>query len=292
MSVDRQLKILMIGAHLDDNEETGGGTALNYLAKGHRVRFLSLCNGCGGHHENSPEEIVARRYREAQAAARLTGVEYDVWEIPDCELEADMQTRKRLVRYIREFSPDVIFTHRTNDYHADHRAAALLVQDASYLLIVPNFCSDVPAMKMVPVIVYFEDPFKNPPFTPHIVVATDNVIDKKFAMLNCHVSQLYEWLPYTNGEIEEVPLDENARLEWYRSPRVPRDKPLTLSELLENALWRRNECVEALPATKYRDMLVKRYGKEGEKVVFAEAFQVSEYGSQLNEETEKFLFPF
>lgn len=129
--MEKQLKVLMIGAHLDDNDFEGGGTALKYINAGHQVYFLSMCNGCGGHHENTPEMIAKRRYNEAQNAAKVAGLKYDVWDINDCELTADLETRKKLVRYIREFNPDVIFSHRTNDYHADHRNAAMLLQDAS-----------------------------------------------------------------------------------------------------------------------------------------------------------------
>ena len=42
-------KVLMIGAHLDDCDFEGGGTALKYIEAGYEVRFLSLCNGSGGH---------------------------------------------------------------------------------------------------------------------------------------------------------------------------------------------------------------------------------------------------
>lgn len=286
------LKVMMIGAHLDDDDFYGGGTALRYLEKGARVRFLSVSNGCGGHHVDNPEVTARRRYNEAQNVAKLTGIEYDVWDIPDCEIVADLEARKRMVRYIREFAPDIIFTHRTNDYHADHRATALLVQDASYLLVVPNFCSDTSAMRKMPVIMYFEDRFQNPPFRADIVLATDSVIDKKYQMYNCHESQIYEWLPYTYGELDKVPVDKNERLEWYRAPRVPRDKPLPLEVLLTNKSNNFNEYKEALSASKHRDLLIKRYGEAGKNVIFAEAFQLSEYGTQLNEENIKILFPF
>lgn len=285
-----KLKILMIGAHLDDNDFCGGGTALKYLQAGHSVRFLSMCNGNGGHHVNTPEEIAARRYNEAQAVAKLTGLEYDVWDINDCELMADLETRKRLIRYIREYNPDIIFSHRTNDYHADHRNAALLVQDASYLLIVPNFCPEAPAMKKMPVIMYFRDKFKLPPFTPTVGVCIDDVIDKKYEMFNCHVSQVYEWLPFTHGELESVPADEKERLEWLRTPRVPRDRVLSEEELASLASKRHHEYSEAIYASRYRDLLISRYGESGKKMIFAEFFEVSEYGSPLTD--EKLLFPF
>ena len=288
----KQLKVLMLGAHLDDNDFCGGGIALKYLERGHRVRFLSMCNGCGGHHELKPEEIAARRYQEAQAVAKLTGIEYDVWDINDCEIVADLETRKKLIRYIREYDPDIVFTHRTNDYHADHRNAGLLVQDASYLLIVPNFCPEVPAMKDMPVIMYYRDKFKYPPFEPDVAIDIDDVIDKKFDMFNCHVSQVYEWLPYTHGEIDQVPKDEKERLEWLRSPRLPRDRVLSLAELTEKTWLNHNEYREGIYAAMYRDKLIDRYGEQGKKTIFAEVFQLCEYGRQPSKEYMKELMPF
>ena len=291
--MDKKLKVLMIGAHPDDNDICGGGLALKYAALGHSVRFLSVCNGCGGHHKMKPEEVAARRHGETQAVAALAGIEYDVWDIPDCEVMADLETRKRLINYIREFNPDIIFTHRTNDYHADHRNAAMLVQDASYLLTVPNLCPETPAMRFMPVIMYFRDRFKNPPFVPDMIVDIDDVIDKKYELWNCHVSQFYEWLPYTYGIENEVPEGEAERLEWLHQPRVPRDRPLTLKALepLKREMCH-TEAKEAAYASLYRKLLVKRYGKKGKKVIFAEAYETSEYGTQLTKENVDVLFPF
>ena len=290
--MEKQLRVLMIGAHLDDNDFCGGGTALKYLQLGHKVRFLSVCNGSGGHHVMSPAETAACRYKEAQAVAALTGLEYDVWDNEDCEVVASLENRKKIVRYIREFNPDIIFTHRTNDYHADHRNTALLVQDASYLVIVPHFCDDVPAMEKMPVIMYFRDKFKYPPFTPDVVVDIDDVMDKKYEMFNCHVSQVYEWLPYTHGDLAEVPTDPKERLEWLKSPRVPRDRVLTIKELSDKTFGKHCEYKEAIYAAKYRKDLIKRYGKKGKKIIFAEAFECSEYGTPLDDKNIKTLFPF
>ena len=292
--MSKKLKILMIGAHLDDNDFRGGGVSLKYLSLGHKVRFLSVCNGSGGHHEMAPAEIAARRRKEADAVAALTGIEYDIWDIEDCELVADLETRKRMVRYIREYNPDIIFTHRTNDYHADHRNAALLIQDASYLLTVPNFCPDVPAMRVMPVIMYFYDKFVNPVFAPDIVIPTDDVIDKKYEMFDCHVSQVYEWLPYGKGTLDQVPSDPKERLEWLKCPHIPRDRILTdAKDLNVYSPSNNSEYREATAAVKYRDKIAERYGKEiADRALFAEAFQVSEYGTALTKENRNILFPF
>ena len=57
----KKLKILMIGAHPDDPDGCGGGTALRYVAHGHEVRFLSVSDGRAGHFSMPPDELAARR---------------------------------------------------------------------------------------------------------------------------------------------------------------------------------------------------------------------------------------
>ena len=71
--------------------------------------------------------------------------EYEIWrDSNDCELEPTVENRKKVIRIIRDFKPDLVLGHRLRDYHADHRAAAQLVQEAAYLTPVPKFCPDSP----------------------------------------------------------------------------------------------------------------------------------------------------
>ena len=289
-----QLRVLVIGAHPDDNDFKCGGIALKYIKAGHRVRFLSVADGSGGHHEMTTEETAIRRKKETEEVARITGIEYDVWDIPDCCVVATLENRMRMIRYIREYNPDIIFTHRTNDYPADHRNVALLVQDAAYLLIVPNFCPEAPAMEKNPVIMYTSDRFMIPPFVPDVVIPTDDVIDKKFEMMHCHVSQVYEWLPFTNGKLDRVPEGEKERFEWLRGPRVPRNgKVLKLKDLSIPLDHNHTEYREAADAVRYRKKLAERYGKKvAKQTLFAEAFQASEYGAKLTKDNIDRLFPF
>ena len=69
---------MMIGVHSDDCNFRYGGLALKYARAGHQVKFLSLCNGCGEHHELPPDAIAKQRRLEALEAACPDGVEYDV----------------------------------------------------------------------------------------------------------------------------------------------------------------------------------------------------------------------
>jgi|LSQX01.1.fsa_nt_gb LmbE family N-acetylglucosaminyl deacetylase len=289
----KNIRVLMIGPHPDDCDFRCGGLALKYARAGHQVKFISLLDGSGGHQSMKPADIAARRKQETQAVARLAGIEYEVWDIPDCELMADLPTRKRLIRAIRTFQPDLVFSCRPNDYHADHRNASLLVQDASYLLIVPNFCPEVPAMKKMPVILYFYDSFQNPPFIADLAIMTDDVIEDKFHMLDCHESQVYEWLPYTKGTLHTVPTDPAARFEWLHQPRLPRDgQPIDATALAGLMTGAMSEYREAIPAIKFRHKLIERYGERGARALFAEAFSVCEYGAPLTPEAEKELIPF
>ena len=292
--MDKQLRVMMIGAHPDDSEFRCGGIALKYSQAGHKVKFLAMVDGRGGHHSMTPEETITRRKKETEAVAKLAGIEYTVWDIPDCELIADLETRKRLVREIRNFNPDILFCCRPYDYHTDHRNCSLLVQDASYLLIVPHFCPDTPPMKKTPVILHTYDSFKNPPFEADIVIDIDDVEDKKIELLACHVSQVFEWLPYTKGELDLVPEDPQARLEWLHQPRLPRDgstpEGFCLSKNMGGAS---GEYREGIQAMLFRDKLIERYGEEkGKSVLFAEAYAVCEYGAPLTKEVEQVLIPF
>lgn len=280
------MKILCIGAHQDDNEFRVGGMAYKWAKAGHEVRFLSMLNGSGGHHIMTPEETSARRYKESQKVAKLLNITYDVWDIEDCTLVADLEMRWKTIKYIREFNPDLIIAHRTNDYHADHRASGQLVQDATYLLTVPHTCPDVPAMRYMPVVMYNEDAFKYPPFEADYVFKTDDVIDIKLEIAHINESQVYEWLPYTYGQV--VPETEAERREWLKGINITEDT--TDEEIL--AQTRGYSVRFAKTAIRFRDKLIERYGEEGKKIRYAEAFQLSEYGKKPSQEMIDELFNF
>lgn len=279
------MKILMIGAHQDDNEFRCGGFAHKLVKNGHEVKFLSMCNGCGGHHILTPAETTATRAKESASVAELIGITYDVWEDqPDCSLVADLVTRRRLIRYIRQFSPDLIIAHRPNDYHADHRASGQLVMDASYMLIVPHECPDVPAMKDMPVIMYNEDSFRDPDFRADLIIDVDDEIDTKLKIADLNRCQVYEWLPYTHNET--VPTDEKVRFEWLKGMDINRE--YTDDEIL--SLKRGYAVRYAKTAARFRKELIEQYGAEkGSKIRFAEAYQVCEYGNPMTTELENVL---
>jgi LmbE family N-acetylglucosaminyl deacetylase len=273
MDKQKQLRILVFGAHPDDCDIKAGGVAALYVEQGHKVKFVSVTNGDAGHHEMGGGPLARRRYAEAQAAAAVIGVEYELLDNHDGELEPTLENRYKIIRLIREFKPDLVMSPRPNDYHPDHRYTAILVQDAAYMVTVPNVCALTPHLNYNPVIVYTSDGFQKPyPFKPDVVVDIDSVVEKKLDMLHCHVSQMYEWLPYNAGNLDHVPVDSSARRKWMGERRARGFKAI---------------------ADKYRDLLIELYGEErGGRIQYAEAFETCEYGSPLTEANKRVLFPF
>ena len=270
-------RLLVIGAHPDDPDIRAGGLACAAAEAGHEVRFVSATDGRAGHHEQRGDELARRRREETAAAADTAGIEYLVLDNPDGELEPTLENRKRMIRRIREFRPDVVLTHRTNDYHPDHRYTSQLVRDAAYMVTVPNVCPDVPALDANPVFAYLLDTFERPyPFSPDVFVPIDeDALERKYDLLHCHESQMYEWLPYTQDDLESVPSEPAARREWLETD------PIGGLEEMRGA------------ADRFRQELVDRYGVErGREIEYVEPFEVSEYGGELTPELRDDLFSY
>ncbi len=265
-------RFLIIGAHPDDPDLMFGGCAVKMTEKGHKVKFVSCCNGNAGHYNTSPEKLAVRRKKEALKSAETAGLEeYEVLDNNDCKVTPSLENRELLTAIIRDFKPDVVISHRVYDYHADHRATGQLVQDSAYLVTVPLFCTSTPIPEKNPIYMFSSDHFKKPyPFIPDIAVAIDDVLDKKLEMLNCHESQFYEWLPYNLGKLEDI--SET----WEDRKKYLTDDWLKYY-LVQTEIDRKN--------------LVTRYGEGAFSIKYAESFELSEYGRQPEEGELNELFP-
>jgi LmbE family N-acetylglucosaminyl deacetylase len=266
---NRPLQIIMIGAHPDDCDIKAGGTAALFVAMGHHVKFLSVTNGDAGHQSQGGGMLAKRRIAETQEVAKRLGVSYDVLDNHDGELLPTLAIRLEIIRKIRQWKADVVIAPRTNDYHPDHRYTGVLVQDAAFMVGVPNVAPDVEPLRKNPVFLYFQDNFKKPnPFQADVAVDITQVIDKKLAGLDAHQSQFYEWLPWIGNYEEEVPSDPAKHKEYLLNKRVQK------------------------PNSEVRKALEKWYGKEkADQIKYAEAFEICEYGSPATMEDIKRLFP-
>lgn len=264
-----KVRIIMIGAHPDDCDQGGGGTAALLAQMGYAVKFVSVTNGDAGHQTLKGAALAKRRFAETQEAGRRLGVTYDVLNNHDGLLMPTLDVRLAIIKKIREWNADVVIAPRPNDYHPDHRYTGVLVQDAAYMVSVPNIAPDVPALKKNPVFLYYQDRFQRPnPFRPDIAVNITTVYDKKISALDAHESQMYEWLPWIGHYLDQVPKGKAERIKWLAERRSG-----TIS-------------------SEMRASLAKWYGKEkSAEVKYAEAFEICEYGAQPDEAEIKRLFP-
>src|SRR5436305_8236548 len=173
---DRPLRLLILGAHPDDADYSAGGLAALYRAAGHDVLMVSLTNGDAGHHEMPGPALAARRAAEANATAAVIGARYLILDNHDGELLPTIENRRQVIGLMRTYDPDLVLTHRPNDYHPDHRYTSQLVQDASYMVTVPAVEPFAPHLARNPVIAYLPDDFQKPnPFQPTVVVDVTGV---------------------------------------------------------------------------------------------------------------------
>jgi LmbE family N-acetylglucosaminyl deacetylase len=272
-----KLRILCIGAHPDDCDLKAGGTAVKYVKAGHAVKFLSVTNGNAGHQEMGGGILAARRRGEAAESGRRGGLEYEVLQYEDGELLPTIEARRDVIRRIREWRADLVLAPRPNDYHPDHRYTAILVQDAAYMVTVPNLVADAPALRKNPVFAYLADGFQRPnPFRPDVVVAVDDVLDRKIDMLDAHESQFYEWMPWHAGALDQVPKDKAARRAWLATQ------------------WPVYTSIFGLDVARpeWKAAVAKRYGAAASTVRQVEGFEIAEYGRRPDEAALRQLFPF
>ena len=269
---EQKLHIVIIGAHPDDPDYKVGGTAYKWAQTGNDVLMVSLTNGDAGHQSIKAKELAKIRREEARKAGEIIGVRYITLDNHDGQLMPTYKNRLQVIKIIREQKADIVIFHRPYDYHPDHRYSGILVLDAAYMVTVPTILPEVPHLQKNPMFLFMSDEFIHPePFKADVCIDIDDVIEKKMDMFHQHKSQMYEWLPFNTGVLDQVPVSDSDRRKWVGETR-------------------KNESSEASP---YHDKLIELYGKErGAKVKYGEAFQDSGYGTRLTRENMSYYFPF
>lgn len=121
------MNILAIGAHPDDFEIGMGGTLAKYSLQGHNV----LCLVC----------VVPRnssiRQKEQLQSSKILNIEVRVLDLNSNDFSLTRILVNKFDKILKDFNPDIVFTHWHNDSHQDHKVVA----DATIASTRKNKCS-------------------------------------------------------------------------------------------------------------------------------------------------------
>lgn len=196
---------MAIYAHPDDIDFSCSGTLARWADQGAEIYYVLCTSGDVGIDDPkiSREEAVKIREDEQLEASKVIGAKEIIFlREPDGMLIPTLELRKKLVRLIRKYRPEVVLTSdptvvwASNTYinHPDHRAAATAALDATFPAAgQPNLFEELEEEGLKahkPRKVYIST--WNEP-TDYINIET--TIDKKIEGLRKHKSQMKDWDP-------------------------------------------------------------------------------------------------
>lgn len=195
-SVDKQLKVVCVGAHPDDPETGCGGTLAKFSNQGHKVTIIYLTSGDAGIEGKSLKEAAAIRTEEALKACKILGATPVFIGQIDGNSIADNSWFTKIKEVLEAEKPDILFSHWPIDSHKDHLIASILVQkaylqmDADFPLFFYEVCTGRQSQN----------------FFPTDYVDITDVREQKLKAVFCHASQGFvskEYYQQDHGLMED-----------------------------------------------------------------------------------------
>ena len=173
------MKILAVGAHLDDIEIACGGTLAKAIENGHRVKVLIMSKSGYTNKDGIVQRSDEQAVEEGVKALHTLGItEIEILDFPTKDIPFRSDVVNAIDVRIAAFNPDIIFTHHPFDTHQAHEGVAKASIAAArrkntvffYEPITPSGRSYVP-------------------FKPSLYVDIESTLCMKIASLKCHKSE-------------------------------------------------------------------------------------------------------
>ena len=173
------MKILAVGAHLDDIEIACGGTLAKAVEAGHEVRVLIMSKSGYTNKEGNiqrSDEVAVTEGINALHTLGITDIEILDFPTKDIPFRSDIVNAIDL--RISKYDPDIVFTHHPFDTHQAHEGVSKATIAAArrkntvffYEPITPSGRSYVA-------------------FKPMLYVDIESTLAKKIESLKCHTSE-------------------------------------------------------------------------------------------------------
>lgn len=198
------LDVLVVAPHPDDAELGLAGTIMAMLAEGRRVGILDLTSG-----EPTPLGSPEIRRRETAEATRLLGVPWRMnLNLPNRNLEATLEHRRKLAEVFRKTKPALIFTPYWEDAHPDHTAATKMVEEARFWSKLSK--TDMAGEPFHPArILYYFSVHLRIVERPAFLLDISTYVDQKRQVLEAFRSQLVDNQPPGKPSVIDRVLDRN-----------------------------------------------------------------------------------
>ncbi|QDT94406.1 PIG-L deacetylase family protein [Gimesia algae] len=202
-----QERILAVVAHPDDAELLCAGTLARAHQEGAIIGICVLCQGDKGQPDPPLENLVEMRQQEMRSAAKLISAELFLGEQPDGGLFDSLGMRRSLTEIMRQFSPTLVLCHSQADYHADHRAASVITEAATWFSASAGNKTHAPALARPPVL-WWMDTVNMTSFDPHFYIDVSDFVEMKISMLKCHQSQLQRGKDSSFSPLQELMIQQ------------------------------------------------------------------------------------
>lgn len=185
------MRILAVGAHLDDIELACGGTIIKAIKAGHQVKMIVMSKSGYKNYNGMIMRTDEVAVKEGKRAATVLGVnDFEVLDFDNKDIVYEAKTIEALNMRIDEYRPDIIFTHWPFDTHQAHVGTSKSTITAArryntiylYEPIAPSGRSYVA-------------------FRPQMYVDISDEIEQKIEALKCHET---EYKKFGEGWIEGV----------------------------------------------------------------------------------------
>lgn len=184
-------RILVVAAHPDDEVLGCGGTLIKLSSKKSIIQTVFLSDGESSRKDNIllKKKIFIRKKSAMQAAKIIKSEKPIFFDYPDNQLDKYplLHYIKLIEKIIKDFKPDLIFTHSHSDLNIDHKIANSSVVTATR-----------PFRSLVKVLLFFETlsntewNFKNDKnfFQPNFFINIEDTFKRKLIALKKYKSEL------------------------------------------------------------------------------------------------------
>lgn len=119
------MRILAVGAHLDDIELACGGTLAKAIANNHSVKMIVMSKSGYTNYDGTVMRSDEKAIEEGRRAASILGVkDLEILDCPSKDIPYHSEVIESLDSRIQEYMPDIIFTHWIFDTHQAHEGVA------------------------------------------------------------------------------------------------------------------------------------------------------------------------